>query len=182
MYLRCLVVASLAGALSARAHASNGGLESDLVGWATGGYHGSAWFGGDRVRLRIVKALFYTPSFLVPDGFDRHRNDAWEFFIDTAWRPRAGRFDGLWTGVGLELYDRSIRDASSGTETRFDALELAFRAGYIWRPFGDLGLYVNPWVGLNVRLTGADDVSVATSVYEAPRVAPLGSVKLGYQF
>jgi hypothetical protein len=159
---------------------ANGGVESDVIGWVTGGYHASAWFGSERVRVRTVKALFYTPAFLVPDGFERHRNDVWEFFVDVAVRPPASRFEHLWCGVGLELYERTIRDASTGVDARFGALELALRTGYIWHPF-DAGFYVNPWVGLNVRLDGESAVRVGEQTYAAPRVTPLASLKLGWE-
>ncbi len=166
-------------ATASTAHASRWGVESDAVSWPTGGYHGSAWFGTEQVRVRIVKALFYSPDFIVPEGFERLRNEAWEFFIDVAWRPRPARFEGLWSGIGLELYERTIRDASSDTEADFDALELAVRTGYIWRPF-DAGFYVNPWIGLNVRLDGHASVVVGDRTYSAPRVSPIASVKLGW--
>jgi hypothetical protein len=175
-----LVIGGVLAAASP-AHASNWGFESDAIGWATGGYHASAWFGSEQARVRIVKALFYAPAFTVPDGFERLRNDVWEFFVDVAWRPRPSRFEGLWSGVGLELYDREIRDETSGTDARFQALELALRTGYIWRPF-QTGFYVNPWVGLNVRLDGEASVLVGERTYSAPRVSPLASLKLGWQF
>ncbi len=174
-----LVCAVLATASPAQA--SHWGFESDAIGWATGGYHGSAWFGTEQVRVRIVKALFYAPQFTVPEGFERLRNDVWEFFVDVAWRPPQARFGGLWTGVGLELYDREIRDKSSGTDATYDALELALRTGYIWRPF-NAGFYVNPWLGLNVRLDGDASVLVGERTYSAPRLSPLASLKLGWQF
>ena len=181
--VRCSVLVSCVLASAATTHASNGGVESDVIGWATGGYHLSAWFGTERVRLRTVKALFHTPDFTVPSGFTRLRNDVWEFFIDVTLRPRRGasRFEGLWAAGGLELYARRIRDASSGAEARFDALELALRAGYIWHPF-DAGFYINPWVGLNVRLDGPSTVPVGELTYDAPRVSPLASLKLGWEF
>lgn len=168
-------------AAASPAHASSWGFESDAIGWASGGYHGSAWFGSEQVRVRVVKAVFFAPSFIVPEGFERLRHEAWEFFVDVAWRPRPARFEGLWSGVGLELYDRTIRDASTGTDAEFDALELALRTGYIWRPF-DAGFYVNPWIGLNVRLDGDATVLVGERVYAAPRLSPLASLKLGWQF
>jgi len=178
--LRLVIGALLATASTA--HASRWGIESDAIGWASGGYHGSAWFGSEQVRVRIVKALFYAPSFTVPEGFERLRHEAWEFFVDVAWRrSRPSRFAGPWSSLGLELYDRTIRDASSGTDARFDALELALRTGYIWHPF-DAGFYVNPWVGLNVRLDGEASVLVGERTYAAPRVSPLASLKLGWQF
>lgn len=161
------------------AHA-NGGFESDFIGWATGGYHVSGWFGTERIRVRSVKALFYTPELLVPDGLGRLRNDVWEFFVDVAVRPPASRFERLWYGVGLELYDRSIREDGTGVESKFQALELALRAGYIWHPF-KAGFYVNPWVGLNVRLDGEASVRVGDSPYSAPRLTPLASLKVGWE-
>jgi len=158
------------------------GVESDVIGWATGGYHGSAWFGTERVRVRLVKALFYTPTFTLPDEFESLRNDAWEFFIDVAWRPRHGRFEGVWSSIGLELYDRTIREVDTAEIERFNALDLALRAGYIWRPFKASGFYVNPWIGLNAHLSGPDTVLVGSTTYTVPSLAPLGSLKLGYGF
>lgn len=161
------------------AHA-NGGFESDFVGWATGGYHASAWFGTERVRVRAVKALFFAPEFTVPDGFSRLRNDVWEFFVDFTVRPPARRFERLWYGVGLELYDRRIQDGSPKRAVEFQALELALRAGYIWHPFKS-GFYVNPWVGLNLRIDGDASVRVGDSTYSAPRLTPLASLKVGWE-
>jgi hypothetical protein len=178
-----VALASLA--LSSPARADNKlGVESDVIGWATGGYHGSVWFGTERVRLRIVNAVFYPPDFTLPDGFERLRNEAWEFFVDVAWRPpprTRAHFEGWWSSLGLELYQRRIRDSESGAEADFDALELALRAGYIWHPF-DAGFYLNPWVGLNVRLDGDASVAVGDRSYAAPRISPLASLKLGWEF
>lgn len=178
---RLTVVIGAVLATAPTAHASRWGVESDVVGWATGGYHGSAWFGSEQVRVRLVKAVFFAPDFTVPSGFERLRNEAWEFFVDVTWRPRPARFEGLWSGVGLELYDRQIRDESSGTVADLDSLELALRTGYIWRPF-DAGFYLNPWVGLNLRLDGDSSVLVGERTYSAPRVSPVASLKLGWQF
>lgn len=176
----CLLLGAVL-ATASTAHGSHWGVESDAIGWATRGYHGSAWFGSEQVRVRIVKALFYAPQLTVPDGFERLRNEAWEFFVDVAWRPGPNRFEGLWSSAGLELYERSIRDASSGETADFDVLDLALRTGYIWHPF-DAGFYVNPWVGLNVRVDGDASVLVGERTYSVPRVAPLASLKLGWQF
>jgi hypothetical protein len=167
--------------VSSTAEASRWGLESDLFAWASGGYHASAWFGTERIRVRAIRAVFYSPAFTVPDGFDRLRNAAWEFFVDVAWRPSGKRFEGFWSGAGLELYYRRVRSSSSGDEEDFEALEPALRAGYIWRPF-DAGFYVNPWVGVNVRVDGEGSVPFDDRTYSAPRVVPLASLKLGWQF
>ena len=169
------------------AHAENRvGLESDVIGWATGGYNLSAWFGTERIRVRAVKALFSPPSFTLPDGFNKLENDAWEFFLDVAWAPSKNRFEGIWSSIGLELYDRTIYHEDSGTNARFSALDLALRAGYIWHPFKRAGFYLNPWIGLNAHLSGPDRVVVGPMVggatYQVPALAPLASLKLGYQF
>jgi hypothetical protein len=175
--LHLFLLPLLASSSTARA---NGGFESDFIGWATGGYHASGWYGTERVRVRAVKALFYTPELLVPDGFSRLRNEVWEFFVDFTVRPPARRFDRLWYGVGLELYDRRIRDDSTDETAEYQALELALRAGYIWHPF-KAGFYVNPWVGLNLRVDGDASVRVGDSTYSAPRLTPLASLKVGWE-
>lgn len=166
---------------SSSAEASRFGFESDLYAWVSGGYHASAWFGTERVRVRAIRAVFYSPELTVPDGFERLRNEAWEFFVDVAWRPPGQRFEGFWSGVGLELYYRRVRSSSSGDEKDFEALEPALRAGYIWRPF-NAGFYINPWVGVNIRVDGEGSVPFDDRTYSAPRVVPLASVKLGWQF
>jgi len=157
------------------------GFESDLFAWASGGYHASAWFGTEQLRVRAINAVFYSPGFMVPDGFEHLRNQAWEFFVDVAWRAHANRFEGVWTGVGVELYYRRVRNSDTGAEERFEALEPAIRTGYIWRPF-HAGFYINPWIGVNVRVDGDAAVDVGGRTYSAPRVIPLASVKLGWQF
>lgn len=178
---RFLVLSSILLATAGTAEASHWGLESDVIGWASGGYHGSAWFGTEQLRVRIVKAVFYSPTFTLPDELDRLRNEAWEFFVDRAWSPPGSRFAGLWSGVGLEVYDRRIRAESSHSEADFEALEVALRTGYIWHPF-NAGFYINPWVGLNVRLDGESSVLAGERTYSAPRLIPLASLKLGWQF
>lgn len=180
-----LLVLTLSIAVSsttASADPAGVGVESDLYAWTTGGYHASAWFGTNQVRVRAVKGLFYAPSFTVPDGFERLRNDAWEFFVDVAWRARGPRFEGVWTGVGVELYYRRIRNDTTNAEEDYEALEPALRTGYIWRPFKSAGFYVNPWIGVNVRVDGESTVVVDGRTYSAPRISPLASVKLGWQF
>ncbi len=180
---RTLVLLLSIGLASSTAAASpRFGVESDLFAWASGGYHASAWFGTEQVRVRAINAVFYSPGFTIPDGFDRLRNQAWEFFVDVAWRARGKRFEGAWTGVGVELYYRRVRHADSGAEEDFEALEPALRTGYIWRPFKSAGFYINPWIGVNVRVDGDASVDVDGRIYSAPRIIPLASMKLGWQF
>ncbi len=166
-------------ATASTAHA-NGGFESDFIGWATSGYHVSGWYGTERVRVRTVKALFYTPELLVADGFGQLRNEVWEFFVDVTVQPPGSRFERLWYGVGLELYERRILEDGTREATDYMSLELALRAGYIWHPF-NAGFYINPWVGLNVRVDGDSSVRVGDSTFAAPRLTPLASLKVGWE-
>jgi len=125
--------------------------------------------------------VFFSPGFTLPDGFEKLRNDAVEVFVDYAWKPTT-LFEGFWTGLGVEVHQRKIRNEASGAEGRFRAVEPALRAGYIWRPFETQGFYLNPWAGVNIRAAGNSSVDVGGSTFSPPVLTPLLSLKLGWQF
>jgi len=58
------------------------GFELDALPYVTGGYYGSVWYGLDRVRFRGVIAKVETPEFILEEGFENNKINAYAFIVD----------------------------------------------------------------------------------------------------
>lgn len=76
--------------------------EVDVLPYATGGYYGSLVAARGEWRLRGVAARSTAPSFLVSDGFQDKRVDAYAVLADRFFGKRKLQQEGFWIGGGAE--------------------------------------------------------------------------------
>ncbi len=171
------VVAGAVGADAQSAPRTRFGVELDVLPYATGGYYGSFWVGRDRLRVRPVIARTTLPDFMVDDGFENADIDAYALVVDYFFHEG---FKGFWVGGGVEHWQNSIENATSGGKATWSNTIATVGGGYIWRLKS--GFYINPWAAGHLVVGGPTEVTVGDAVYRPSLFSPEVSIKLGWAF
>src|SRR6266496_723402 len=119
------------------------GTEIDVLPYVMNGYYASAFVARDAWRFRGVAARSDTPSFLVTDGFEKKRTDAYALLVDRFIGHNRNRLQGLWIGGGAELWRSRIRQDGTSDFARYNNAVLTAGGGYVWKLSNHF--YVNPW-------------------------------------
>lgn len=153
------------------------GLEIDALPYLTGGYFVAAWVGKGHWRARILHASVYKPDWTTTKGFTHHHIKASaaliDFFPKQKWRS-------WWIGAGAVHWRSDIQSKASLQKAYFENILLNGSLGYNL----SLGknIYLSPWAGLSIKVTGDKDVPVDQVLYTLPVFNPEASVKLGFNF
>ncbi|MCE0495840.1 hypothetical protein [Vibrio salinus] len=171
---------SLSGVMfSASSFASSGikaGVEIDAVPYFLGGYYASVGASVDHWQLRYVTTEFETPDFYLQDGFKDNKVDVnaviLDYFLNEDLR-------GWWIGVGVENWQGKVKDSSSDIEKSYDTNLVTVGGGYTF--YLTEHLYLNPWVGVHVPVSGDDKVNFSDRSFDVKTTGEV-SVKVGYKF
>lgn len=156
------------------------GSEIDVLPYVMNGYYASAFVARDAWRFRGVAARSNAPSFLVTDGFEKKRTDAYALLVDRFVGRKRNRLEGFWIGGGAELWHNRIRQDGASDYTRYNNAVLTAGGGYVWKLSNHF--YVNPWSAVHVIAGGDRRIDVSGKVYQQPRLTPELSVKFGIVF
>jgi hypothetical protein len=156
------------------------GTEIDVLPYVMDGYYVSAFVARDAWRFRGVAARSNAPSFLVTEGFEKKRTDAYALLVDRFIGPKKHRLEGVWIGGGAELWRSRIRQDGTSDFTRYNNTVVTAGAGYVWKLSNHF--YVNPWSAIHVVAAGDRRINVSGKTYEQPRLTPEASVKFGIVF
>lgn len=156
------------------------GTEVDVLPYAMGGYYGSAFLGHDGWRFRGVAARSDTPSFLVTNGFEKKRTDAYALLADRFLGSRRTQLKGFWVGGGGEYWQSRIRQENASNFTHYDNFILTAGGGYVWKLSNHF--YLNPWSAMHIAVAGDRNINVSGKTYQQPRLTPEASLKFGFIF
>ena len=156
------------------------GTEIDALPYVMNGYYASAFVARDGWRFRGVAARSQAPSFLVTDGFEKKRTDAYALLVDRFMGQKRNGLEVLWIGGGAELWRSRIRQDGTPDFTRYNNTVLTAGGGYVWKLSNHF--YVNPWSAMHVIAGGDRRINVSGKIYEQPRLTPELSVKFGIIF
>lgn len=156
------------------------GTEIDLLPYVMHGYYASAFTAHGAWRFRGVAARSQAPSFLVSDGFEKKRTDAYAALIDHFVGRKKNRLEGFWGGGGVELWHSRIRQEGTPTFASYNNTVLTAGGGYVWKLSNHF--YVNPWSATHFVVAGDRRINVSGKVYEQPRLTPEVSIKFGIIF
>lgn len=156
------------------------GTEIDALPYVMNGYYASGFVARDAWRFRGVAARSQAPSFLVTDGFEKKRTDAYALLMDRFVGRKRNRLEGLWIGGGAELWRSRIRQDGTTDFTRYNNTVVTTGGGYVWKLFNHF--YVNPWSAVHAVVGGDRRINVSGKTYEQPRFTPELSVKFGIVF
>jgi hypothetical protein len=156
------------------------GSEIDVLPYVMNGYYASGFVARDAWRFRGVAARSQAPSFLVTDGFEKKRTDAYALLVDRFVGRKRNSLQGLWIGGGAELWRSRIRQDGTTDLTRYNNTVVTAGGGYVWKLSNHF--YVNPWSAVHAVVGGDRRISVSGKNYEQPRFTPELSVKFGIVF
>jgi hypothetical protein len=156
------------------------GSEIDVLPYVMNGYYASGFVARDAWRFRGVAARSQAPSFLVTDGFEKKRTDAYALLVDRFVGKKRNSLQGLWIGGGAELWRNRIRQDGTTDFTRYNNTVVTAGGGYVWTLSNHF--YVNPWSAVHAVVGGDRRISVSGKNYEQPRFTPELSVKFGIVF
>ena len=156
------------------------GLEIDALPYITGGQYFSAWGGYNNFRLRGVFTHFESPSFIIPDGFEDLKSDAYTLLVDYFPAADKNEFEKWWIGAGFEYWKNSVVNSSDKISGTYENLILTIGGGYVWKIWGNL--YLNPWAAGHLALTGADEMRIGNNDFTPKAFLYEASLKLGWYF
>lgn len=156
------------------------GLESEIMTWINGGYHGSVWIGknGHRARFVIAKATY--PDYLNPEGFTNLTSTFFEIETDHFFGKKKTEFRGLWFAIGAGYTKQSITSKLSGIEETIHLFDIHTGVGYALSIYKRL--YINPWIGIDLHVNAPKQVNVGSEIWEPRIVDPVLGAKIGYSF
>lgn len=154
--------------------------ELDALPYATGGYYASAVAAREAWRFRGVAASSKLPGFMIKEGFEDKRTNAYALLVDRFVGARANRQEGFWIGGGAELWRNRIRREGYSAATNYNNLMLTVGGGYVWK--FSRHFYLNPWAGAHFAVAGELNPSVSGRIYQQSRFTPEASIKIGYTF
>lgn len=156
------------------------GTEIDLLPYVMHGYYASAFTAHGAWRFRGVAARSEAPRFLVSDGFEKKRTDAYAALVDRFVGRKKDRLEGPWGGGGVEVWRSRIRQEDTSNFTGYNNTVLTAGGGYVWKLSNHF--YVNPWSAMHVVVGGDRRINVSGKTYEQPRFTPEISLKFGIIF
>lgn len=156
------------------------GVESEIMCFINKGYHGSFWFGKNGLRARAVIAKATYPDYLNQVGFSNLTSRFYEIEIDYFFGKKRNDFRGLWYALGSGYTQQSIENATTKESATIDLIDLHTGIGYAISIYN--GLYVNPWVGIDLHLNAANEVYVGDNVWNPRKIDPVLGAKIGYSF
>jgi hypothetical protein len=154
-----------------------GGLELDILSYATGGYFGAGWMGKDLWRVRALTAFVKKPDWSTKSGFSNHQITAYALVVDRFLKPD---WKGWWIGAGLVYWYSSIQADAKINTASFNNVLANGSLGYNFSL--NKHFYCAPWASLNLKLAGDKNISVDSKIYNLPLINPEASFKFGYRF
>lgn len=156
------------------------GFESEINTFINSGWHGSVWVGkgGHRARLVVAKAKF--PKSFTPSGFKDLQSTFFEIEIDNYFGKKRDEFRGFWFALGGGYTIQSIKSETTGLKGEIDLFDLHSGIGYAISLYK--GLYINPWLGVDVHLNAPSKVAIGNEIWKPSKIEPVLGAKIGYSF
>jgi hypothetical protein len=154
------------------------GFEIDVVPYFMEGYYASAWVGfkGIKQRVRPVIAKSNMPKFLYDDAFSRNTINSYAIFTDYFFKPG---FEKFWIATGIQYWDGEIENNLS-QKAKYNEWIFTFGFGYAWKFYQNF--YVSPWLAVNVRIAGDEEIMVGEDTFNTNLLTPDLSLKIGWHF
>lgn len=156
------------------------GGELDALSYVTKGFYGSFFAGRDGWRGRAIVSRVNVPGFVIPDGFDKRRVDAYVIAVDRFFGSKRKNLEGFWIGPGIEVWRNRVRREGFTEYRSFNNLVPTIGVGYVWKI--SKHFYVNPWAAGHVVAAGPRDLNISGRAYKQRVFTPEGSLKLGFIF
>lgn len=88
---------------------------------------------------------------------------------------------GLQPGLRLQ-WNQFIYNRENHTKGEANHLALTPQVGFQWFPFRKIGLYVLPWVGVQLPVLGTDKTTIEGQARSTRKVMPVATAHIGWEF
>jgi len=87
---------------------------------------------------------------------------------------------GFYYGPSIFLYNKSAELSSVNETTKFRTLYPNLRAGYVWYPFKNIDLYLNPWLNIGSEINIDNNNSLKGIEYKPSKFYYIVALHIGY--
>lgn len=156
------------------------GFEFESITYLNKGYHGSAWYGKNGKRVRLIYASVTYPEMLNPDGFKNYTSTFKEIEFDFYFGEDKDNFREIWFAAGAGQTDMSVESKSTGKTATITSTDFHTGVGYAISVKNNF--YINPWIGADVHLDAPKTVNVGSEIWQPQIIEIVGGMKLGFDF
>jgi hypothetical protein len=89
---------------------------------------------------------------------------------------------GFYFGPSIFWYNKNVTHQPTKSNTDFQTLYPNLRAGFIWYPFKNLNLYLNPWINAGSEISIDNKNSRKGVEFEPNKFNYIMALHLGYTF
>jgi len=161
-------------------------VEIDPAPFILGGYSVSLKFSPRKFNHFTLMASIYQS--MMPDkmissenyekGFrNLQLNRSYAFFGDYFFKSNRS---GFHFGPSVFLYDKSVELNSSVMTTSFKSIYPNARIGYVYKPFKNLGFYLNPWINVGKEFSLDDKNRIGNNVHSFKNINYILALHFGY--
>ena len=152
------------------------GLEQDVLPYFFKGFIITGWTGRDFMRYRFSYAQATNPKFVLGEGIDADRVNAFGLSFEYFFKEN---FEGFWLGPGIGYWTNNVKSIMN-EEIINESVIFSFGGGYNFKITN--WLYFTPWVAGHTRVSGTTPVEMVSTVYKPAIFTPELSLKLGVKF
>lgn len=161
-------------------------LEVDPAPFILGGYSFSLKYSPEELSKTAFMVSIYSSDFPNSMMNKVNKERMWtNLRLETSYAIFADFFlendkRGFYFGPSIFLYNKSVELSSVNERTKFFTLYPNIRAGYVWYPFKNLNLYLNPWLnfGTEINLDNKNELNGTTFIPN--KFYYIAAVHMGY--
>jgi len=162
-------------------------VEVDPAPFILGGYSFSLKFSPAKLKHVTLMGSIYSSDF--PDKMmsdQNYENGFRNMKIKTSSALFADYFlkdnrTGFHFGPSVFFYNKSVEHASSGEVANFNSFYPNLRAGYVFAPFKNCGLYLNPWINFGKEIVVGNEASINDSEFTSEDFSYIVALHVGYR-
>ncbi|MFN8143382.1 MAG: hypothetical protein U0073_03085 [Bacteroidia bacterium] len=161
-------------------------LELDPAPFILGGYSFSLKYSPAQLSHFSIMASVYSSEFpdnmMSKSNFDKGFRDlkletSFAVFADYFFRPDR---KGLHFGPSVFFYSKSVGHLNSTERIHFNSRYPNLRAGYVFKPFKNVGFYLNPWVNFGKEFGENSNAKSETLKFTQDKFSYIVAIHFGY--
>lgn len=162
-------------------------IEVDPAPCILGGYSFSVKYSPKKLPHFAVTTSVYGSRF--PDnmmGKANYNNGFRNLKIETSYAVFTDYFirkdrTGFYAGPSVFYYNKSVSHIDYNQSTSFNSIYVNMRAGYVYKPFKNLGLYVNPWINVGKEFINGTGNKIKDKTFKPSDISYIAALHIGYQ-
>jgi hypothetical protein len=162
-------------------------IEIDPAPYLLNGYSLSLKYSPKQTPKVAYMASVYQSDF--PEGLmmETNKNNGWkDMKIETSYAAFAEFYlnekrKGFYFGPSVFWYNKSVELEAINSPTKFSTIYPNIRAGYIWYPFKNLDLYLNPWLNVGSEINLDSNNQLNGVEFEPNKFNYILALHIGYK-